>query len=128
MNVAYKHLESRLKIGEFTVIQWAGFFAGVMAALMWAMYLSPFGAYVTLITSVYLGGVPAGAAFLASISDFDLWLHLKAVVRHRRMVGRYVPGAGQVAGGYVLIADTSEQLVSAAQAPDPDLDLAELWQ
>lgn len=127
MNVAYKHLESKLKIGEFTITQWAGFFVGVMAALMWVMYLSPFGAYITLVTSVYLGGLPAGAAFLASVSDFDLWLHLKALVRHRRMIGRYVPGPGAAVGGYVLTADRSEILAAAAVSPDDDLDLAELW-
>jgi hypothetical protein len=127
MNLAYKHLESKLKIGEFTITQWAGFFVGVMAALIWAMYLSPFGAYITLVTSVYLGGLPAGAAFLASVSDLDLWLHLKALVRHRRMIGRYVSGPGVSVSGYVLTADRSEGLVAASVSSHDDLDLAELW-
>src|SRR3954452_1842742 len=100
-NVAYKHLEQRLRIGEFTLLQWAGFLAGLLAALAWGQYLSPFGSYATLFTAVYIGGIPVGVAFLASVTDFALWLHIGGLSRHRRAAGRSVPGPGQSARGYV---------------------------
>jgi hypothetical protein len=127
MHVAYKHLENRLKIGEFTVGQWAGLFFGVMAALTWGIYVSPFGGYVTLVTAIYLGGIPVAAAFLAGATNFDLWLHLKALSRHRRAVGRYVPGPGHSARGYVLTADQRDDRDAALLASTPDLDLESLW-
>ncbi len=127
MNVAYKHLENRLRIGEFTVLQWTGFFCGAMAALLWGMYLSPFGAYITIVTAVYIGGVPIAAAFLAGVTSFDLWLHIKALSRHRRAVGRYVPGPGHDAHGYVLTADDQDARDTAEHDSIPDLDLASLW-
>jgi hypothetical protein len=127
MNVAYKHLENRLRIGEFTVLQWTGFFSGAMAALLWGMYLSPFGAYATIVTAVYIGGVPIAAAFLAGVTSFDLWLHLKALSRHRRAVGRYVPGPGHDARGYVLTVDDHDARDTAERTSIPDLDLESLW-
>jgi hypothetical protein len=125
MNIAYKHLETKLKIGEFTVLQWAGIFAGIMAALAWGMYLSPFGAYLTLITAVYLAGVPVAASFLASVTAFDVALHLRALVRRRRMVGRFAPGPGDSARGYVLTRDDSDE--SDHFDTTNNLELDALW-
>ena len=127
MNVAYKHLENKLKIGEFTLLQWAGLFLGVMAALVWGMYLSPLGAYLTLTTSVYIGGIPIAAAFLAGITSFDLWLHLKAMARHRRAGGRYIPGPGHSAHGYALTSAERDEREATALIATPDLDLQSLW-
>ena len=125
MNVAYKHLESKLRIAELTVGQWAGVFCGVMLALGWGMYLSPLGPYPTLISAVYLAGLPACVAFLAGLSEFDLWLHVRALVRHRRSPGRYVPGPGHSARGYLVLAD--QRRTGAQVADGPDLDLEALW-
>src|SRR4051812_28021623 len=95
-----------------------------MAALLWGMYLSPFGAYLTLISAVYIGGIPIAAAFLAGVTSFNVWLHLKALSRHRRALGRYVPGPGHSASGYVVTADERE---AAALTSTPDLDIESLW-
>jgi len=126
MNLAYKHLESKLKIAELTILQWGGLLIGVMAGLMWGMYLSPFGAYLTLFSAIYLAGVPAAAAFLANISSFDLWLHVKALVRHRRSPGRFVPGPGAAARGYCVTPDIGG--TPADEAASKTLDISELWQ
>ena len=127
MHLAYKHLEQRLRIGEFTVLQWAGFIAGVVLALFWATFVSPFGTYVTLFSAVYLGGIPAAAAFLAGVTEFDLWLHIKALSRHRRAVGRYVAGPGRSARGYVISADRARRADGGSLPETPDLDLDALW-
>ena len=125
MNVAYKHLESKLRIGELTVGQWAGLLCGVGLAIGWGLYLSPFGAYLTLLSSIYLGGIPAAAAFLASLSEFDFWMLVRCALAWRRAEGRFAPGAGELASGYVVSAE-----VTAALAPDSALgepDLEGLW-
>jgi hypothetical protein len=126
MNVAYKHLESRLRIAELTVAQWAGVLCGVLLALGWGMYLSPLSPYPTLISAIYLAGLPAGAAFLAGLSDFDLWLHVRAAIAHRRAAGRYTPGPGRAARGYLVAADPTDDDTGALGAP-VDLDVEELW-
>jgi hypothetical protein len=126
-NVAYKHLEQRLKIGEFTLRQWAGFFFGALAAVAWGLYLSPFGATVSLVTAVYIGGIPIAAAYLAGATDFDLWLHLKSLGAYRRAVGRYVPGPGHTAKGYGLTGEARDDDTHADRVSSPDLDLESLW-
>ena len=43
MNVAFKHLEAKLRFGELTISQWAAVVAGVLFGLVFAQYLSPVG-------------------------------------------------------------------------------------
>lgn len=124
MNSAYKHLETKLKLGELTLGQWAGIVAGLAAAIGWGMYLSPFNAYVSLFTAVYLGGIPVMAAWVASQADFDLWQHLAAAARWRRRSHVFVPGAGLTATGYAVAASPAR---AASEAASPDLDLEALW-
>lgn len=124
MNSAYKHLETRLRIGELTLGQWAGIVFGLVAAISWGMYLSPFGAYVSLFTSVYLGGTPVMAAWVASQADFDLWQHLAAAARWRRGGHVFLSGAGSTATGYAVVAAPAR---AASIAAAPDLDLEALW-
>jgi hypothetical protein len=124
VNSAYKHLETRLRIGELTLGQWAGIVAGLAVAIAWGMYLSPFPSYVSLFTSVYIGGLPAMAAWLASQADFDLWQHLAAAARWRRRSHVFLAGAGSTATGYVVVPAPAR---AAATAATPDLDLEALW-
>jgi hypothetical protein len=121
VNVAYKHLESKLRIGELTVGQWAGLLCGVGLAIGWGLYLSPFGAYLTLLSAIYLGGIPAAAAFVASLSEFDLWLLVRCALVWHRAEGRFAPGAGELASGYVVLAEPAP-----APAPHGALGEAEL--
>lgn len=127
MNLAYKSLQQKLTIGSFTVLQWMGIVTGVFLALLWGSELSPFGPQLTIVTSVYIAGIPALAAFMASITEFDLWRLLRAMARHHRTVGRYMPGPGDSARGYVLSPDPREQQRHAA-ADEADLDLSALWE
>lgn len=124
MNTAYKHLETRLRIGELTLGQWAGIIAGLVAAIGWGMYLSPFGPYVSLFSAVYIGGIPVMAAWVASQADFDLWQHLAAAARFRRRSHVFLPGAGSSATGYAVVAAPAR---AASNAAAPDLDLEALW-
>ena len=126
MNVAYKHLDSKLRIAELTLGQWAGVVVGLLIAVVFAFQLHPFGTSLTLITAVYLGGLPVCAAFMASLSDFDLWLLVRSCVRWRRADGRYRPGAGAVTHGYRL-SESMNELLRAERARSAQLDLRALW-
>ena len=104
MTPAYKHLEARTRIGELTLSQWAGLFVGVMCAIAFAAWIAPFSGYVNFAVGVYIGGLPAGAIFLASVSEFDFWLLVRAAIAWHRADGRFNAGAGQSARGYSVAA------------------------
>jgi hypothetical protein len=126
-NTAYKHLDAKLRIAELTVGQWSGIFAGVVLALIYGYFVHPFGTMLTLVSAVYLGGIPVAASLLAGFSEFDLWLLVRSAVRWRRRDGWYLPGPGVVTDGYrLLIADAD--LHRAERAAGSALDPAELWE
>lgn len=126
MNVAYKHLEAKLRVAELTLSQWLGVCLGVCLAIAWG-YISPLGSYLTLLSAIYLGAVPAGAAFLASVSELDLWLLVRSALRWRRLEGRFLPGPGAPSPGYVLIEPDEERAYEQRRRQVPDLDLGSLW-
>ncbi len=125
MNPAYKHLRDRLRFGELTVPQIVGIFGGLMLGLVFAMYLSPFGAYVTLAVSIYIGCIPAGTVLLATSTEFDLWLFCRAVVREALTDGRYQAGPGESFTGYEITPEVASE-ENAAGGLQP-LDLEEIW-
>jgi hypothetical protein len=125
VNVAFKHLEAKLRFADLTVGQWAAVLGGVLFAFLCAEYLSPVGGLGGAIIGVYLGAIPASAAFFASLSEFDLWGLIGAALRWRRRDGQYLPGAGATARGYALLAETVEPGARPGGASDLDLDA--LW-
>jgi hypothetical protein len=128
MNTAYKHLDTKLRIADLTLGQWAGIGVGILVAVCWGNFVSPFGSYATLVTSVYIGGLPVGAAVLASISEFNVGLLLRSMLAWRRRSGRFVPGPGESSRGY-LVKDEPEQARARAEGlRAPQLDLASLWE
>ena len=126
MNISYKHLESKLRIGELTFGQWGAVVAGLFIAILWGTQLSPFGTYLTFASAVYIGAIPAGAALFASASELDLLLLGRSALAWRRRDGRYLPGPGESTHGYVLREDPSERLEPEQRRPY-ELDLAALW-
>ena len=121
MNAAYRHLEAKTRIAELTLGQWAGILLGVLVAVVVALVLKPFSGYVNLAVGIYIGGLPAAAVFLASISEVDVWLTARSAVRFHRADGRYLPGGGKDARGYTIRA-----VADASSAPLA-LDLGALW-
>jgi hypothetical protein len=128
VNIAYKHLDTKLRIADLTIGQWLGVAGGLGIAVLWGFYLSPFGLYPTLFSAIYMGAIPAGATFLASVTEFDVWLLIRSAIRWRRREGRFVPGPGSEVRGYVLREDPEEQGFHAARRATADLDLASLWE
>jgi hypothetical protein len=125
MNLAFKHLEAKLRFGELSIGQWAAVLAGTLFALLFAQYLSPVRGLGGLIVGVYLGAIPVTAAFYASLSEFDLWGLIAAAARWRRCEGRHVPGAGHTARGYLLLGDAPDG--SRETGGSDDVDLESLW-
>jgi len=125
VNVAFKHLEAKLRFGELTISQWAAVVAGVLFGLGFAQYLSPVGGVWGMVIGIYLGAIPASAAFFASLSEFDLIGLLVAAVRRRRQPARYLPGAGCAAQGYQLAPDGAR--TTGAVTGRDELDLEALW-
>jgi len=125
-SVSYRHLDSKLRLGELTFGQWACVAGGVLAAIGYAVYLHPFGAYLTLATAVYLAGIPALLALVASLYEVRLGLIARSIVRHLREEGRYPPGPGDDSHGYVLLP--AEDGEPSPVAGEPAFDGEGLWE
>jgi hypothetical protein len=128
MNTAYKHLDSKLRIAELTVGQWIGVLFGLGLAIGWGMYVSPFGPTLTVTSSVYLGVLPAGAALLGSNTELDPFRLIRSAISWRRMDGRFVPGPGHSASGYVVTGDQQREAARRRQDGPPPLELGALWE
>lgn len=100
-------------------------FGGFMGGLVFALYLSPFSPYLTLCISIYIACIPAGSVILASTTEFDLWLYLRACVRDGFSDGRYMAGPGAPTAGYVIEPDGDSR--GATPPGAGRLDLEELW-
>jgi hypothetical protein len=124
MNLAYKHLDAKLRIAELSVGQWIGVLAGLALGIVWGVYVSPFGPTPTLISAIYLGALPAGAAFLGNVTEISPWLIVRAAFAWRRREGRHLPGAGQSARGYVV---TEQAVEDGGRRAAVEADLASLW-
>jgi hypothetical protein len=126
MNIAYKHLDAKLRIAELTLGQWAGLVFAVLMMIVYSTYLHPFGATFTLITTFYIGAVPVGAVILAGMSEINLWLLTRSALRWRHYDARYLPGPGDDTRGYQL-EDTTGTATNGVQIDTPTLDLDALW-
>ena len=103
MNPAPAHLESKLRFfWDLSVVQIAAAFVGVMLGFTWAKF-GPLGGMPAALTGTYLAALMVIPVFVASQTDLDLSGLLVGVLRWRRLDGRYVPGPGGQATGYVLL-------------------------
>jgi hypothetical protein len=128
MNLAYKHLDAKLRFGELTIGQWIGVILGLGTGVVWGLYLSPLGELLTIVTSIYIAALPVGAAVSANYTEFDPWLVLRSALAWRRREGRFIPGPGESAHGYVVYDDTSAGGREETLNLLPELDLASLWE
>ena len=80
MNPAFRHLETKLRIGDLTIRQWVTILVGVMIALLYADLIHPFGLMLTLASAVYIGGIPVAIAIVSGSSEFDAWLVLRSAI------------------------------------------------
>lgn len=124
MNPAYTTIQDKLRLAELTIAQWAGVAVGGLLAVAWVMFLSPFGTAVTLFVAVYLAAVPAGAVWLAGVSEFDFAQLLRGAWRYHRTPGLFIAGGGE-ASGYCVEVDPHRRERRGDETAD--VDFADLW-
>src|SRR5512135_1962882 len=126
MHTAPAHLESKLRFWDLSVGQIAAAFLGIMLGVAWAKFVSPLHGMLGAMSGAYIAALPVIPVFVASQTDFDLTGLVTNAVRWRRLDGRYVPGAGPSAGGYLLTVERADTELPNTTAFD--LDLEALWE
>jgi hypothetical protein len=126
VNPAPAHLESKLRFfWDLSVVQIAVAFVGIMLGFVWAKYLSPFHGMGAALSGAYVAALLVLPVFVASQTDFDLPGLAMGALRWRRQEGRYVPGAGGHASGYLLLVDMARP---GGGGGADGLDLDYLWE
>ena len=77
-------------------------------------------------SGAYIAALPVIPVFVASQTEFDLCGLVAGALRWRRLEGRYVPGAGESASGYVLSVERADR--DPTEAAAVELDLQALWE
>ena len=63
----YKHLEGRLRLGAFTLGQWAQITVAGTAAAVFGAYLSPLPTRVTIFVAILGAGLPVAVSYGACV-------------------------------------------------------------
>ena len=101
----YKHLEARLRLGAFSLGQWAQITAAGTSAALFGGYLSPFPNQVTIFVAILGAGLPVAISYGAMGLEFSVSSVTRSGWRYWRKPHRYLAGPGSSATGYVLLAD-----------------------
>lgn len=101
----YKHLEARLRLGAFSLGQWTQVTAAGVAAAVFAGYVSPFPTQVTVFVSIIGAGLPIAVSYGAMGLEFSVAQLAAAAWRYWRQPRRYLPGAGAVSTGYLVVEE-----------------------
>lgn len=110
----YKHLEDRVRLGAFTLGQWASLFVMALLGAMFGLYWSPLPTKPTIVVSVWLAGGPVLVAYALEGREFDVWRTLCAIWVWARGEKHYLPGGGPVPeAGYVV------QAPAPVERPEP---------
>lgn len=113
----YKHLEAKLRLGAFSLGQWAQITIAGASAAVFGGYLSPFPLQVTIFVSILGAGLPVALSYGAMGIEFSVAQLARAGWRHRREPRRFMPGAGQPTPGYVIHAEPAR--IDPAQPNTP---------
>jgi hypothetical protein len=131
-NVTYKHLEGKTVVGLFSLGQWVQLLVGLVAGLVFGIYLSPLPPMPTIFLSCLLPGLPLAASYGAMGLEFSLAQGARAAWRFWRSPRRHLPGPGASASGYLVEADPDPNRRPAAGGEreleaGPQRGLGELW-
>ena len=127
MHTAPAHLESKLRFWDLSVGQIAAAFIGIMLGVAWAKFVSPLHGMLGAMSGAYIAALPVIPVFVASQTEFDLAGLVAGALRWRRLEGRYVPGPGASAKGYVLSVERTD-LDLPGGVGSLALDLEALWE
>ena len=96
-HVTYKHLEAKLRLGSFSLGQWAQISAAGALAAVFGVYVSPFPASVTMFASIVGAGLPIALSYGAMGLEFSVGQLAVAAWRYWREPRSYLPGPGEPA-------------------------------
>ena len=113
----YKHLEAKLRIGAFSLGQWAQITIAGVAAAVFGGYLSPLPTQATIFVSIIGAGLPVAVSYGAMGMEFSVAQFATAGWRYWRGPRRYLAGAGEPTTGYALLADTTHQAATSSGIP-----------
>ncbi len=102
LNPTYKHIEARLRIGAFTLGQWAQILLATVLALLFGVYVSPLPLTVTIFVSIVLAGSPLALSYGAMAQEWSAPEAVRAQWRWMRRPRRYLPGPSSAGTGYVV--------------------------
>lgn len=121
----YKHLEARLRLGPFSLGQWAQLTAAAIAAALFGGYLSPFSAQVTIFVAIVGAGMPVAITYGAMGLEFSVSQFTRSAWRYWRAPRRYLPGAGNPPTGYMVLADAADSAPTRNREASTESEL--LW-
>ena len=121
----YKHLEAKLRLGSFSLGQWAQITAAGAAAAVFGVYLSPFPVSVTIFVSIVGAGMPVALSYGAMGLEFAVGEFAAAAWRYWREPRRYLPGAGDPSHGYV--GHREPVTVASDRHGSPAVEREPLW-
>jgi hypothetical protein len=104
-HLTYKHLEARLRLGAFSLHQWAQITIAGVAAALFGGYLSPFPTQVTVFVSIVGAGLPVAVSYGAMGLEFSVGQFARAGWRYWRQPRRFLAGAGGPTTGYTVLAE-----------------------
>lgn len=109
----YKHLEAKLRLGSFSLGQWAQIAAAGVAAAVFGVYVSPFPTSVTIFVSIVAAGMPVALSYGAMGLEFSVSGFAAAAWRYWSEPRRYLPGGGQLPRGYLVRGEPADELAPA---------------
>ena len=101
----YKHLEAKLRLGAFSLGQWAQITTAGVAAAVFGGYVSPLPTQATIFVSIVAAGLPVAVSYGAMGLEFSVAQFARAGWRYWRHPRRYLAGPGQPTTGYVVQAE-----------------------
>lgn len=108
-HTTYKHLEAHVRIGAFSLGQWAQVASAAVVAALFGGYISPLPAQATIFTSILLAGLPVAVSYGAMGVEFSVSDFARAGWRYWRQPREFPAGCGATTPGYVLVDDARHE-------------------
>ena len=115
-NITYKHLEGRLRLGAFSIGQWAQITGAGVAAAVFGGYVSPLPTQMTIFVAIVGAGFPVAVSYGAMGLEFSVAQFARAGWRYWREPRRYLAGAGRPSVGYIVLAEPVAAVTTGTHA------------
>jgi hypothetical protein len=111
----YKYLETKLRLGPFSLGQWAQISTAGVAAAVFGAYVSPLPMQATIFVSIVGAGLPVALSYGAMGLEFSVAQFARAAWRYWHEPRRFLAGAGHPTSGYVVLATAAPADIGARQ-------------